>query len=270
MSGCQRSGRRRALACAVVSFALPCVTAAPANAAEDAGGNEWALTGGVKLWATSWESWIVVPTVFNKASRDVVETINSSTELAAIPQASVRYGNWLASASGLISTGYTFKPSWGSSLAASRYEIDGNVGYYVLPGLALTAGYKQIDQKFGGTYKWRGPTAGLSGTGGLGHGFSVYGAVGVGFMKGDLPFADGAGRTRLNASYFLGEAGIAYSFGNIGWLTRSLNVTLGYRSQTLTTKGYDLADTNTSPATISRQDVHDTTHGATLSVIAVL
>ena len=268
MWGSQRLWYRSAIVCGCAVFALAC-TAMPANAEESSQRSEWALTAGVKLWETTWESWIVVPTVFNRASRDVVETINSSTELAAIPQASVRYGNWLVSASGLISTGYTLKPSWGGSLAASRNEIDGNVGYYLLPGLALTAGYKQIEQKFGGTYKWHGPTLGLSGTGPLGSGFSVYGSVGVGYMDADLPFADGGGRDSLKANYYLGEAGIAYSIGSIGKLARSLNVTLGYRSQTLTTKGYGLADTNTSPPVINRQDVHDTTQGATFSVIAV-
>jgi hypothetical protein len=134
--------------------------------------------------------------------------------------------------------------------------------------LALTAGYKQIEQKFGGDFKWHGPTIGASGTGALGHGFSVYGTVGVGFLKAELPFADGAGRTSLDATYALGEAGIAYSFGRLS-VARSLSLTLGYRSQTLTTKGYGLSDNSTTPPGISRQDVRDTTQGATLSVVAL-
>jgi hypothetical protein len=219
------------------------------------------------LWETTWESWIVVPTPFNGGSREVIETINSNTKLAVIPQLSVRYGNWLGTVSALTSTDYSLTPSWGSSLSASRYEIDGNFGYYVLPGLALTVGYKQIEQKFGGTFKWHGPTVGGSGTAGLGHGFSLYGTVGVGFMKAELPFPDGADQTSLNATYLLGETGVAYSFGSLGAVIRSLNITLGYRSQTLTTRGFGLANTSTTPTTVSRQDVRDSTYGPTLSFV---
>jgi hypothetical protein len=242
---------------------------APVRADDSSAESEWAFAAGAKLWENTWESWIVVPTPFNRGSREVTETINSNTKVAVIPQLSIRYGDWLGTVSALTPTNYTLTPSWGTPLAASRYEIDGNLGYYMLPGLALTAGYKQVEQKFGGTFKWHGPTVGASGTAGLGKGFSLYGTVGVGYMKAELPFADGADQTSLNANYVLGEAGVAYSFGALGRLTRSLNVTLGYRSQTLTTRGYGLADTSTTPPTVSRQDVRDTTQGPTLSVVAV-
>jgi hypothetical protein len=241
----------------------------PVRADDSSAEGEWALAAGAKFWENTWESWIVVPTPFNRGSREVIETVNSNTRLALIPQFSVRYGDWLGTVSALTPTNYSLTPSWGIPLAASRYEIDGNVGYYVLPGLALTAGYKQVEQKFGGTFKWHGPTLGASGTAGLGKGFSLYGTVGVGYMKAALPFADGADQTSLKANYALGEAGVAYSFGALGRLTRSLNVTLGYRSQTLTTRGYGLADTSTAPPTVSRLDVRDTTQGPTLSLVAV-
>jgi hypothetical protein len=245
------------------------ISSAPVRADDSAAENEWALAAGAKLWENTWESWIVVPTPFNRGSREVIETINSNTRLAVIPQLSIRYGDWLATVSALTPTNYSLTPSWGTQLAASRYEIDGNFGYYVLPGLALTAGYKEVEQKFGGSFKWHGPTLGASGTASLGRGFSLYGTVGVGYMKAELPFADGADQTSLNANYALGEAGVAYSFAGLGRLTRSLNVTLGYRAQTLTTRGYGLADTSTTQPIVSRQDVRDTTQGPTLSVVAV-
>jgi hypothetical protein len=85
-------------------------------------------------------------------------------------------------------------------------------------------------------------------------------------MKVKLPFPDGAGNTSLNANYVLTEAGFAYSFGSIGKVFRSLSLTLGYRSQTLTTRDYTLLDSN-QPMLFSRQNVKDTTQGETLSVL---
>jgi hypothetical protein len=179
------------------------VLSTPVYGADGADANSFTASAGVKLWENTWESRIVVPTVFNQPSRQVVETVNSSSELAVIPQASLRYGNWLASVSTLTPTNYTQTASYGAPLVASRYEIDGNFGYYVLPSLALTAGYKELEQKFDGTFKWRGPTLGMSGTASLGRGFSLYGD-----MKVHLRFADGAGDTSRNALYELGESGI--------------------------------------------------------------
>lgn len=240
----------------------------PAHCADSSDNSELTATVGAKFWENTWESWIVVPTAFNLASRQVVDTVNSSSALAVIPQVSLRYGSWLGSVSALTPTNYTQTASYGTPLAASRYEVDGNFGYYVLPGLALTAGYKQLEQKFGGTFKWRGPTLSTSGTARLGSGFSLYGTVSVGYLKVHLPFADGAGDTSRHAIYELGEAGLVYSFGDLARFLPFLNLTLGYRAQTLTTRGYGLLDDN-KPPIISHQDVHDTTQGPTVSIVGV-
>jgi len=87
-------------------------------------------------------------------------------------------------------------------------------------------------------------------------------------MKVHLPFADGDGDTARNEVYQLGEAGLVYSFGDLARFLPFLNVTVGYRSQTLTTRSYALLDNNTPP-TISHQDVHDTTQGPTVSIVEV-
>jgi hypothetical protein len=136
--------------------------------------SEWSVTAGAKLWENKWESWIIVPTVFNQASRQVVETDNSSSELAVIRQVSARYGR-LASVS------------------------------------ALTP------------------------------------------MKVQLPFPDGAGDSSRRAVCGLGEARVVYSLSELTRYLPSLNIALGYRAQTLTTRSYALLDSNT-PQVISHRD----------------
>jgi hypothetical protein len=223
---------------------------------------------GAKGWANTWQGWLRVPTAFGESSRDIIQTVSSSARVAVIPQLSVRYGDWFLTGSTLTDTSYSLKPNWGNSISGTRNEIDANAGYYPLPGLAISLGYKQLTQYFGGKSEWRGPTIGLSGTAGLGGGFSVYGTVGFGMMKADT-VPDGSGKASFDANYYLSEAGLAYSFGNMGRLFRSVSLTMGYRAQTVVTKDYQLADRNETPATLSSQNVRDTTQGAALGLIAV-
>ncbi len=238
------------------------------------------FTLGAKVWDTQWTSWDTVPSrsvVTNGGPVTVVEPVSTNNHFAVIPQASVRYGNFLGSVSYFANTTYNLTgavdPESGAPLPVSalRRELDGNFGYYVLPSVAVTVGYKQIEQTFGPSstapqlFKWTGPTIGLSGSAPLRAHFGLYGAVGVGFLKlkVDEQLHDAAGNTSFNALYTLGELGVSYS---VPTPTKfSFTVTLGYRAQIVTTEKYAL--NNGFSNGYNSVDVHDTTQGPALTFV---
>jgi hypothetical protein len=140
--------------------------------------------------------------------------------------------------------------------------LDVNGGYFVLPGLALTLGYKEIQQDYGaGALKWTGPTAGVAASAPLGSNWAMYGTYGFGFLKLKTPAdaADIDGNTSFNATYSVGEVGLAYAF-SVGTILKSMRVTVGYRAQILSTRGYTLANRQSTPLE------HDHTQGPTVGV----
>lgn len=237
------------------------------------------FTFGAKVWDTQWTSWDTVPSrsLVTGGPVSVIEPISDNNHFAVIPQASVRYRDFLVSASYLVNTTYNLSgavdPESGQSLpvSAERKEFDANFGYYVLPSVAVTVGYKQINQTFGPSssapelFKWSGPTIGLSGAATLRSYFGLYGAVGVGFLKlrVDQQLADASGNTSFNAIYTLGEAGFAYTVPTSTKL--SFTVTLGYRVQIVTTEKYSLNDGFSNGRTTV--NVHDTTQGPALTLV---
>jgi hypothetical protein len=198
--------------------ALCCITLSIATTAT---GGAWAadwsdllVTVGAKAWANEWTSWTPVPGG-GDAGVQVIESVSANTHVAAIPQASVRYGDWLVAGSYFANTTYSLGGvvNAGSglleSLNTSRKEFDGNVGYYILPSLAVTAGYKQIEQDFGiDHYKWSGPTVGLAASAPLKGSLGLYGTFAYGRLSMKASVADVTGRDSFNADYLLGELGL--------------------------------------------------------------
>jgi len=237
------------------------------------------FTLGAKVWDTQWTSWDTVPTrsVVTGGPVSVIEPVSTNNHVAVIPQVSVRYGDFLGSVSYLVNTTYSltgaYDPASGAPLpiSALRRELDANVGYYLLPGVAVTVGYKEIEQTFGPNstapelFKWTGPTIGISASAPLRSHFGLYGTVGVGFLKlrVDQQLSDAVGNTSFNALYTLGEAGISYSVPTSTKL--SFTVTAGYRAQIVTTKDYAL--NNGFSNGYNSVDVHDTTQGPALTFI---
>lgn len=277
-TGRSRLSRKQSAVATGLALLLAAFLTQPALADGDQPSAQFTL--GAKVWDTQWTSWDTVPTrsLVTGGPVSVIEPVSTNNHFAVIPQASVRYGNFLGSASYLVDTTYTLSgaidPESGESLpvAAKRKEFDANVGYYVLPSVAVTVGYKQINQTFGPSssspelFKWSGPTIGLSGAATLRSYFGLYGAVGVGFLKlrVDQQLEDAAGNTSFNAIYTLGEAGFAYSVPTSSKL--SFTVTLGYRVQIVTTEKYALNNGFSNGRTIV--DVHDTTQGPALTFVA--
>lgn len=203
------------------------------------------------------------------------DEFRTSSETSVIPILSARYRDFFASTSYLAKTDYSAtQPSTGLPYNFERDEFDVNVGYYVLPSLALTLGYKQVETKadFGslGTVdrKDRGPTLGVAAAAPVGSGFGVYGNLAIGRLtskvnlSGSLPKND----------YISTEMGLFYTAlsRETGW-PRSLNVTLGYRYQSLDSTGEVTVSSVGSDFVVTRQynvRTRDTSRGPVLGVIA--
>ena len=252
--------RSRSRAPGCLAAALLLTLGASAWAQEDPAPSNLNIVLGTKIWSNRWTTWGFY-TDSNPANGTVVTTQDpSESAVSVIPQLSVRYKDFVGSVSGMVNKNYTFA----NVPDAKRNELDGNLGYYVLPGLAVTLGYKQIKQDFSGDqFKWSGPTVGFSATAPLSNGFSAYGSLGLGSMKAKLAAGspDATGKTSLNAEYVLNEVGLAYSVG-FNRVVRSMTITAGYRTQIVTTKDY-------ATSSAEKIDIRDTTQGLTLAAVLV-
>jgi hypothetical protein len=247
---------------AAVSFGMFQVHA---FAAEDAG-EGFAVTVGTKVWVNEWSSWYT-PTIGGQAE---VVPIDSSTKVSLIPVVNLRFRDFYASFSTLLNTSYTLSGQALNSIDASRKEFDANLGYYVLPGLGVSLGYKSLSQVFGGaSYRWSGPTIGATLTAPIQGGFAGYGALGIGFFKMSLPAADlnSSVNSRLDANYAIGEIGLAYGAAGIPTIAvTSTAFTLGYRLQAVRTKDYKVRAA-TGASVNGSTDLSDVTQGPALGFL---
>jgi hypothetical protein len=225
--------------------------------------DDLSVTVGLKAWASTWETWRPQNLFFSTGALQVGEPVESSTRFALTPSLSIRYDKFLLSASYLAPETYPLSGALDTnSLSGRRTELDISGGYYLLPGLGLTLGYKDIQQDYGqGAFKWTGPTAGMTGSAPLGSNWALYGSYAFGLLKLKVPADshDANGNTSFDATYSVGELGIAYGFG-VGRFLKSMRFTAGYRAQLLSTRGYALINRPTTPTE------HDYTQGPTIGV----
>jgi hypothetical protein len=272
----------------VVAAVLSGLFQVPALAAEGTG-EGFSVTVGAKVWVNEWSSW-GTPTTLD--GQGVVVPIDSSTKVSLIPVVNLRFRDFYASFSTLLNTSYTLSgaPVCGQatgscrqedSIDASRKEFDANLGYYVLPGLGVSVGFKSLSQGFAGlqvagvqvrrgeSLRWTGPTIGATLTTPIQGGFAGYGAVGIGFFKVSLPADPNAPPLNgdLNANYAVGEIGLAYGAGGIPTIAvGSTAFTLGYRFQAVTTKDYKVSAGGSTNANGST-DLRDVTQGPALGFL---
>lgn len=200
---------------------------------------------GLKAWSTQW-------TTFgydvNGGGQTVITQVPAKDKVVLVPLLSVRWRDWVGSVSGYGSTDYEFVDG-GSN---SRKELDANVGYLVLPGVAVTLGYKKVGQKAAtDNYELAGLVAGMSATAPLSSSVSLYGSLGLGRMKDTA-----ASTVKFDADYRLTEVGVAYTLP-MERFTKALTFTLGYRTQVLSSK-----------EALGSQDGRDLTQGVTLGLLA--
>jgi len=242
---------------------------------EDAG---FEMSVGAKVWPTSWESWVTSPkgtgVALGTSRFQVVQSVSSSEEVSPIPFAIVHYKGFFGSLSAMSRTRFTLRDAGtpgGFDVSASRREVDAHAGYYLLSGLAVTLGYKQLTQTYGGDeFRWRGPILGLTGSAPIAVGVAIYGNAGAGRMTANFPAAqaDFYGRTSFKASYRLGEFGLAYALPWMVWPANALLLTAGYRAQYVKTEGYALAvtDSNGVQSYNTTTSLKDTTQGFVFGV----
>jgi hypothetical protein len=200
---------------------------------------------GLKAWSTQWTTFGYDT---NGGGQTVLTQVPAKDKVVLVPLLSVRWRDWVGSISGYGSTDYEFVDG-GSN---SRKELDANVGYLVLPGVAVTLGYKKVGQKAAtDNYELAGLVAGMSATAPLSSTFSLYGSLGLGRLKDTS-----ASTVKFDADYRLTEVGVAYTLP-MERFTKALTFTLGYRTQVLSSK-----------EALGSQDGRDLTQGLTLGLLA--
>jgi hypothetical protein len=251
------------------------------TATEAPSSSQSSFTVGVKLWVNSWDSWVTSPlgtgVALGTSRFQTVQSVNSSTKVSVIPSVSYRRGDFFGALSMMTKTSYSLPDAatpGGFDVNASREEVDFNAGYFFLPGVALTLGAKQLTQTYGpDKFRWRGPIVGISGSAGVSEGWALYGTAGIGFMKAKFPTSqsDIYGKTSFNADYRVGEVGLAYTSPLPSSFIKSVVLTVGYRAQYVSTKGYGLAVTDPSGTSTpnTKADLKDTTQGPAVGVVAV-
>jgi hypothetical protein len=212
---------------------------------------DFSIAIGTKLWFNEWQTWDVQDFIFDPISGNFEQTQISAHdsddyEFTPIPVISVKYHELFVSASYFVRTDYNF-PTLNPDV--DRYEWDVAVGYYVLPPyLALTVGFKEINQKFGGAeFDINGPTVGFAGAVPMKWGFSLYSSFAYGFLKTEselfenrtvietIPIPGTPGDDDRDTAYWLVEAGVAYTQNlqnlPVNLLLSSATFYAGYRHQ---------------------------------------
>ncbi|MBS0509653.1 MAG: hypothetical protein JSR42_00515 [Proteobacteria bacterium] len=239
---------------------------------------------GIRLWANEWDfsslsaRRAVDPSnPSNVVLRDEVVSDVSDVKFVPMPTFGARYGNFLGSITYFVPTSYSVKGVL--SRDVKRSELDVTAGYFVLPSLLLSIGYKhaKVDRLIEGLDSGQDISAillGLSASAPLSDRLSLYGnfAYGLGRQKSDSP--DPRGKDRYSSTYAIGEVGLSYRIleGRAGMFVKSLTGSIGYRAQSYTTKDvglgtYAMANPNVPIATTTR-DVQTSTNGVVVALVA--
>ncbi|NJD06541.1 MAG: hypothetical protein FIA97_08575 [Methylococcaceae bacterium] len=226
---------------------------------------DFTLAVGTKVWINGWSTWRSLklnipgfPQFIDKGVNIQSVTAKSSSAVSPIPSLTARYKDFFLTGSYLAETDYEFsdqsqlysidlRPLTGRvdpvglkyGMSGSRREWDVSLGYQIIPYLAVTAGYKEIEQSFkidscqgvlmnltdvfdcrgdfpGKTkVTYAGPTIGLSGAAPIGHGFGLYGNFTYGWLGANFRSSSASQFNDLaqvnNVDYYVGELGLTYS-----------------------------------------------------------
>ncbi|MCM0080385.1 hypothetical protein L4X63_02170 [Geomonas sp. Red32] len=197
-------------------------------------GSDLAVVLGYKAWVADWKD-------SDEAANNT--QYSSGTEVINIPVLSVKYKDFFVGGSYLPETTFKLADNAGGTpfvFNAKRSEWDASAGYYVVPSVAVTLGYKSITQEFPNSkYEFGGPTLGLSGKADIAYGLGLYSNAGFGYLSAERK-ADGL---KGHSNYFLGETGLSYKPA-----TLPLSLQVGYRIQYVDTK-YDANNTGATENT---------------------
>lgn len=208
---------------------------------------------GLKMWVNEWE-YPTVLTFSPTSTNNMVRSQHSDTvEFAFIPALNLKYKNFFVSSSYFPETDYSFEIQdvlgFTSKFDAKRSEWDINFGYYILPSLAVMAGYKNINREFGiningnqmanaGKADTNGLTLSIAGAAPLRGQFGLYGNFAYGWLdtEKNLTFSGILGEQygNFDVEYYLGEFGLKY-FSRLKnfYALEAASVYMGYRFQSL-------------------------------------
>lgn len=243
------------------------------------------VTVGLRSYFNRTSGTATIPIATSSGRAVTAQEINGTDyEITYIPTVGVRYKDAFVSASYFTNTTYqseaftVIPPALTFvSLPFSRREWDANLGYYVLPTLGLSLGYKSAKVTLGnGDFKLNGPTIGVSGTAPLARSVNLYGNFAYGRLKGEL--VDSFGTDLLAGAkftYFNAEVGLGYGLDvkQLGRWIKSVNLTAGYRFQSArkgsltVTEVAVIGGVPTVQGTVNRS-INDVSQGFTLGVIA--
>jgi hypothetical protein len=220
------------------------------------------VTLGLKVWGNTWESGQVNTGFVGGGSNS--NNFTSGQEWSTIPSLTLKYKDWFISGSQFMKTSYNFpaQTSLGfapaaavatpntQTLRADRKETDVNLGWYFVPQVAVTIGWKEIKQTYTSTFTPaafapfntsaqtttnEGITVGIQGSARIGNsGFFMYGN-GASSLGNNFKAKFGGGNPNWDGWFASSELGFGYAFGG------GVTATLGYKYQVL-----DFAATNTN------------------------
>ena len=203
---------------------------------------------GLKAWNNTWES----GTPLHDGG---MGSFTAGEQLSLVPSIGIRWKDFLVSASYFNKTSYSFtdyrdKVTFDNgtfseiiSTKADRDEYDINIGYFVLPGVAVSLGYKEVKQKyhiiFTGdagpfdvgtqTTTLSTPTLGIQASSKIGDTpFFMYGSGAMSI--GDSLKAEFENGSSVTGWYSAAELGLGYAFPS------GIVFTLGVKSQFMDVK----------------------------------
>lgn len=239
-----------------------------------------AILAGVRTWASRWDVPIITRTLdpVSMTIHEHYQPALSDTKFVPMPVLGIRYGNWLASATYFPETSYDTNGALAKSVKRKEYDL--NVGYYILPSLAISLGYKgaNIDRASdidGSAYKIKAILVGLSGSAPIADKLSVYGniAYGLGQEKTEFPLANG--KSKFDGNYIISEFGLSYQLvrASSSEFLKGVVLSAGYRAQTVTINSFPLGTflpaAPTVPVSITTRDARSTTDGFVINVVGV-
>lgn len=260
-------------------------SAAAPGIAPLAGAGDLQVFAGVRLWANEWDvpfldqrGLTVVPTLGQQAPvelRDEVRTTASDMEFVPMPTLGVRYGNFLGSMTYFVPTKYHGKG--GTEKSVERSELDVNVGYFVLPSVLVSVGYKtaevdRIANRDDTDQEIDAVLIGISASAPLSERLSLYGNFAYGLARNETGTKDPRGEDRYDARYAIGEFGLAMRLleGSPNAFLKSVSASIGYRVQSFTVEGIGLGvyDANFNLLRTTTRDLRSSTDGFVLALVA--
>lgn len=204
--------------------------------------SQLSVTVGLRLWANEWQAWDDPYGVSSAAG-----SFGTSNAVAVNPSLTIKYKKAFVSAGLMTPTAYNVpSSSTGSTISASRQEMDFSAGYYFHPQVAITAAYKRIQQTWGGTdYVWQIPAVGIS-TAALIQETPM-------FMYGNAAVGYSTITTSDNSKSYWGMKGGIYTTSEFGAgysISPKFRMTLGYKYQASPTS----MESNLSPTRVNFVD----------------